>query len=385
MGKDWPPKNILIVPDKFKGGLSSCEVGEAVREGLLMVFDPVQTNIEMVAMADGGDGSAQIFQRITEAQDIHCTVSQIVGETHISKLLYNDFTPFGTDKINTSFMLTSDKRAFIEVAKVCGLAMIRGEKNIMYSSSFGLGELIIKVLETGAKEIVIGLGGSAINDYGLGLIKALTTYCKTRGYKSIKELIKGVKFKVVCDVKNPLFGISGAAYCFANQKGANNEQILELENIGRKFVENLAQKDLKVYDFVDREGAGAAGGLGFCLTYFFGGEYLDGYSYFSQHNNIKKKIASADLIISAEGRIDRESLRGKVVGGLLKDIYRDKENKQVWLFCGDSTIDEKEIGSYVKIYKLSDIEKDINARMKIEKKLLRQLAYMAVLESQFYM
>lgn len=417
-----PSTKILLVPDKFKGGLTSSEAAEALREGLSDGYSYYSRFPEFDAalMADGGDGSCALYRDLTDGEEIFCEVNGPDGN------------------ITAASFVLAGKTAFIEMARAAGLAMLPDERrNPMFTTTVGVGQLILEAVRLGADEIVLGIGGSATNDCGTGMLQALgfrfvTEQCGSGGeagdaqpgyvpgyasgcmpdYMTGGKLggIRGVscpfgpgagmpvsaepgrrvRFKVVCDVESPLLGEYGAARCFAPQKGASPEEVAELERGTENFLSVLGDGARKA---AETPGAGAAGGLGFALIYFLGAERVPGFGYFGSLQNLDERIGKADLIVGAEGRIDRESLRGKVIGGLLRSAAswnrRDGACRSVWLFCGKSEIGREDaeslktiVGGDVRIYELSDIEPDIKARMKIERKLLRQLAYCAVLESE---
>lgn len=407
-----PSTKILLVPDKFKGGLISSGIAEALREGISDGYSYYSRSPEfdVALMADGGDGSCALYRTLTAGEEIFCEVEGPDGK-----------------RTSASFVL-SGKTAFIEMARAAGLALLPEKlRNPMLTTTFGVGQLILEAVRRGACEIVLGIGGSATNDCGTGMLQALgfgfvtepegdacgrgeTSGCAAGGYMTggklgaIRRVVcpfgpgsgmpgesgSAVRFKVVCDVDSPLLGEDGAARCFAPQKGATAEDVEELERGAENFISVLGKEARKT---AESPGSGAAGGLGFALVYFLGAEQVPGFGYFGSLQNLDERIGKAGLIVSAEGRIDRESLRGKVIGGVLRSVAlwnrRDGAGRKVWLFCGKSEVGREEAeslktfaGGDVRIYELADIEPDINARMKIESKLLRQLAYCAVLESE---
>lgn len=390
----WP--HILIASDKFKGGLSSEAVAEAIRAGILTSRPELAEFCTIVGMADGGDGSAEIFQSFSGAEKIECSLTGPLG-----------------NKVVSFFMYSRDKKcAFVEMAKVSGLAMVPPEKrNPLYTTSFGMGEIIMKAYETGAEEIIIGIGGSATNDCGCGMLEALgISFLDKRGkelhqmtgekLKAIGSIIvpdsflktflaDRIKVTVICDVENPLCGKNGAAFSFAAQKGADAEVIKELDKGAENFMgaieksfsgRGFSQSALSPKAAAESKGAGAAGGIGFAFLYFLGAKMESGFSYFSRLQNLKEKIKEADIVISGEGMIDRESLRGKVIGGILR-LVREVENegvakKQILLFCGVNKCGELKDsnGREIKVFAISDIEPDLSRRIKGEKELLKKLS-----------
>jgi len=394
-------KHITIATDKFKGGLSSSEAACAIKKGLQSAVqgrfskngkDKAYYNI--VAIADGGDGSADIFKGATGAEEVFCRAAGPLG-----------------NRVKSSFMYCrSNKTAFIEMAKVSGLAMVPAEKrNPMHTTSYGLGEVIIKAAKLGAKHIIIGIGGSATNDGGTGMLQALGckfvdasgSFCVGKragtevfmtggklerinriiweaGRYSKKELLEKIKITVICDVVNPLTGHNGATYAFGVQKGANKKELAAMERGMKNFVQAAGYNDVQKITLAEKvansPGAGAAGGLGFALAYFLKAEKMSGFDYFAEVQNLKSKIKKSDLIISGEGMIDAQSLNGKVVGGVIK---LSGGKKKIWLFCGASKIKS---GKNFKIFPMSDIEPDLKKRMGAERIFLRERACAAVLE-----
>jgi glycerate kinase len=412
-------RRITIATDKFKGGLSSVEAANAIKKGLqsaflwhkVPFFIP-DRNYNIVAIADGGDGSADIFKASARAEKIFCTAAGPLGK-----------------RVKTSFMFCRAKRvAFIEMAQVSGLAMIPpASRNPMHTTTYGLGELILKAAEAGAKKIIAGIGGSATNDCGAGMLQALGyTYLNydnenildkhtgaeafmtggdLSGIKKIippdenshkAKLLKGVEITVVCDVKNPLTGLNGATYAYGPQKGAGKKELALLEKGVKNFLAaieksgnnwDVKNKPAKI-SFAKKaakiEGAGAAGGVGFALMYFLNAKKMSGFDYFAKLQKLESKIKRADIVISGEGMVDAQSLKGKVVGGVIdlaKKTERDKSSlkfkKQVWLFCGASKIKSR---VSVKIFPMSDVEPNMKKRMGNEAAYLKERACAAALE-----
>lgn len=390
----WP--HILIASDKFKGGLSSEAVAEAIKTGILTSRPGMAAFCTIVGMADGGDGSAKIFQAFSGAEKIECSLTGPLG-----------------NKVVSFFMYSRDKKcAFVEMAKVSGLEMVPPEKrNPLYTTSFGMGEILMKAYEAGAEEIVIGIGGSATSDCGCGMLEALGISFLDKSGRELHRMTGGklktigsiivpdsflktfltnrIKVTVICDVENPLCGANGAAFSFAAQKGADAEAVKELDEGAENFIraikksgcrEGFSPTVLSPKAAAESKGAGAAGGIGFAFLYFLGAEMESGFNYFSRLQNLKEKMKEADIVISGEGMIDKESLRGKVIGGILR-LVREVENegvakKQILLFCGVNKCGKLSDadGRGIKVYAMSDIEPDLSRRIKGEKELLRKLS-----------
>ncbi len=308
---------ILLAPDSFKESLSAIEVANAMEKGLKKVF-PAAEYIK-VPMADGGEGTTQSLVDATGGQ-----------------MLYRDVTdPLGKPVKVKLGILGDGKVAVIEMASASGLELVTKDKrNPLKTTSYGTGELIKYALDQKVETIIIGIGGSATNDGGAGMVQALGGRLLDKDGKDIglgggalahlakidlsklDSRIKDVKIEVACDVDNPLTGILGASHIFGPQKGANPEMVLELD----KNLENYAkviQKDLnKSIDKVP--GSGAAGGLGAGLMAFLDAKLLKGIDIVIHYTDIKKQMRGADFVITGEGSIDSQTRFGKTPYGVAK-------------------------------------------------------------------
>lgn len=396
---------VVICSDKFKGGLSSLQVAESVKEGLLRYgvfkrgepsFLSLEPQFDIVEMADGGDGSADLFGRLTGAQRVDVEVCGPLGDT-----------------ISSYYMKRGDV-AFVECAKACGLAMVPlNKRNPLNTTTYGVGQLIRHALEKGARTIYIGVGGSSSNDCGTGMLQGLGFSVelplgmkgsggnlhlagKVTGPsdKALFEKIASSKFIVINDVGNPLCGPEGAAMVYSPQKGADRKMAQRLDDDARGFLLRCGKTSFSKSDAQKASlfpGAGTAGGMGFALFHFLGAESISGFEFFGNYlQNLGKKLAEAELIITGEGRVDNQSLMGKVVGGVTQTLSKMKEHKRLWVVCGKSSIAEEEIAkncgqAEVKIYQLADIEPNISARMKREAPLLSQLTYFAAMETDAFL
>lgn len=303
--------NILIAPDKFKGSLTAKEVCEAIQSGLLQV-DPHLT-IVSIPMADGGEGTCELLTRYFGGRMISI---EVTGPRF--------------KKIKSEYGISKDgSTAFIEMAKASGLQLLKPEdRNPLLTTTLGTGELIKDALDNGVKKILMGIGGSATNDAGIGMAQALGFEFYDSNNNSLKPIgenlvhlnsirldnihprIKEVEFAGLCDVDNPLFGAKGAAYVYAAQKGADDNAIKLLDEGLRNF-ETVIQKAFKTS--VDFPGAGAGGGLPGGAKAFLNISIHRGMSYIIKATGLEEKIQQADLIITGEGKIDQQTLAGKVV------------------------------------------------------------------------
>ena len=323
--------------------------------------------------------------------------------------------------------------AFIEMAKVSGLEMLaKGERNPLFTSTYGMGEAIKAAVANGATQVTLSIGGSATNDGGAGMLQALgyrfldaqggeiavpicggdlqrvaeivapctdaedvgniVDACNVvnagegvmcgagkgaSGNCSVgkgRSVLSGVKFKVICDVSNPLLGPQGATAVYGPQKGADAQALVCLE-AGLANFAAVAERclgvapEMKVYP-----GAGAAGGVGYAGTAFLGGNLVSGWKFFTEITSLEEKVQWADLVITGEGSVDSQSLSGKIVGGVM-ELAR-KWNRPVEIFCGISSLQELPQG--VRCHSLASIEPDLQVCMTQAAALLEKLAWSAI-------
>ncbi len=332
---------IILAPDSFKGTFSSMEVIQHLERGVTKYFPSAE--IVKIPIADGGEGT------------VEAVLAAIGGERH-EKMVTG---PLGT--MTRAKFAMKDDLAIIEMAEASGLTLIREhEKNPMKTTSYGTGELILEALNLGAKEIIMGIGGSATNDGGIGMLQALGVefedeagggigfggaYLSRISKISIEKLdprIKAVKVRVMCDVTNPLTGPLGATHIYGPQKGANAEQVVSLE-AGMVHFESLLFKKFGV-DVSKIPGSGAAGGLGAALVVFLAGHLSSGIETILDLVNFDQLVQEADLIITGEGRIDGQSIYGKVPTGIGKRCL-DKKVKVIVL-AGSVGIDADQVYDY---------------------------------------
>ena len=340
---------IIIAPDKFKGSLSSIEVCNSLTKGLKM--NNSNLNVISCPMADGGDGSLEIINHYLDLKSVEITVNDPL------------FRPI------KSIYYIHEKTAYIEMSSATGLALLKKEdRNCMNTSSYGTGELIVDAIQKGVSSIYLFIGGSATNDGGIGMASALGY----RFYDSSENILSpigrnlilinridqsGAKFnsqevnvKVVCDVNNTFFGKDGAAYVYAAQKGANSIEIKQLE-LG---MINLASKLLK-HDFPDIANVprgGAAGGLGGGSIAFLGAQLISGTQNFIEITKLKKLIKDCDLVITGEGKLDMQTIHGKVISGVCK--ISKQFNKPIIAVCGIAEMTMSDMLGLKKVYTIID-------------------------------
>ena len=307
-------QKVLIIPDSFKDSISSIEFCTIAKDAILKM-NP-QTHIQTIPMADGGEGSIDVFRHI-KGYDYHTVRVK---------------NPLGKN-ITTEYCIQKNTdTAMIEMAKASGLQMIsKNQRNPMKTSSFGTGQLILDAINSGVKKIILFIGGSATNDIGVGMLDALgfkfynyedklftghvnnipkiVRIEKPRNVKRLRE----ISFVVACDVSTRLLGPNGATYTYGKQKGANEEQLKKLENYLRHFSQ-VAKKTGST-DYSNSEGSGAAGGVGFSSMTFLNAKYQSGFELISELLDLENHITlnSYDLIITGEGRIDTQTSKGKIL------------------------------------------------------------------------
>lgn len=298
---------IIIAPDSFKGTLSAMEVCQIIKSE----FQKIKPDLEIrcLPIADGGEGTvdALIFNG---------------GEKITAKVK----DPYFND-IESFFGVLPDGTAVIEMAAASGLPLAGEKKNPLLTTTYGTGQLIKAALDRGCENILIGIGGSATNDGGIGCVSALgakffdadanEVTLNGAGLANIREIdlsgldkrLSQTKIKVLCDVTSPLYGTEGAAYVFAPQKGADEDAVKILD----EGLRNLAEvtKQTIGTDNSSMQGAGAAGGLGFALVSFLSGELVKGAPAILKAMGFDKVVGNADLVITGEGCFDEQSLLGK--------------------------------------------------------------------------
>ncbi|MDO5768895.1 MAG: glycerate kinase [Psychrobacter sp.] len=307
---------ILIAPDSFKESLQASEVCQAIESGFSQIFP--DADYTLLPMADGGEGTSDVL-------------SYALGG-HWKEVSVHD--PL-MRLISAKYLLLDNNTAVIEMARASGLHLLTSdERNPLVTSSHGVGELIMDALNEGATRIIIGLGGSATNDAGLGMLSALgarfyneedellgqggseLAHLKRIDLEGFDKRVSDVIFEVACDVTNPLCGNQGASTIFGPQKGANPTQVAQLDKALANFATVCEQYGLD--NSQDIAGAGAAGGLGFALMSFCGAQLKSGFDTVAQTLNLSEHIANADLVITGEGKLDAQTAMGKVAGGISK-------------------------------------------------------------------
>ena len=288
---------VIIAIDSFKGCLTSKEANGAAAEGIRRVYPDAE--IVEVPVSDGGEGYMEAF---------HAAIGGRLVEVAVRDPLM---------RLVTAKYLLHDETAVIEIAQASGLTLLTNEeRNPLVATSYGTGQLVADAIRKGSKHIIVGLGGSATSDAGIGMLRALiNAFTKNGQWDDIKE-VKDVAFVIASDVKNPLYGEKGAARVFAPQKGATPEMVRRLDERARKFAE-LSAKHFG-YDCSQMAGAGAAGGLGYAFLQYLHAESKSGIQLLLDTIRFKELVKGADLIITGEGSADRQTLMGKLPMGILE-------------------------------------------------------------------
>lgn len=307
-------QNFILVPDSFKGTLSAIEVCNIMKSSIKNLYK--DANIISVPVADGGEGTVDAFLYALGGEKKSVWVSDAFNE----------------QKILAHYAMLKDDIAVIEMAACAGLPLVKNRLEPDKTTTFGVGELIIDAINSGAKKIILGLGGSATNDGGCGMAAALGVKFKdeqnqefipTGGtlsqiYKidmnNIYSKIKDVEFISMCDVDNPLCGKLGASAVFAPQKGADEDMVKSLDE-GLAHLAKVIKRDLHI-EVKDIKGAGAAGGLGAGSIAFLQSKLTKGIDVILDTINFDELVSKADIVFTGEGKFDSQSLHGKVVMGV---------------------------------------------------------------------
>lgn len=289
---------IIVAIDSFKGCLTSAEANQAAVDGIKCVWPDAEV-IE-APVSDGGEGFMEAF-RVAIGGELHEVTVRDPLMRHVA-----------------ARYLLNGKTAVIEIAQASGLTLLTPEeRNPMVATSYGTGQLVADAVRQGAEHIIVGLGGSATSDAGMGMLHALIDAFAKRGeWDDIKDL-KSVRFTIASDVKNPLCGENGAAHVFAPQKGADPQQVLALDERARKFAEISARHF--GYDRSEMAGAGAAGGLGYAFLQYMNADCKPGIQLLLENIGFREIVKDADLVITGEGSADCQTLMGKLPMGILQE------------------------------------------------------------------
>ena len=293
----------IVAMDSFKGSLSSEEAGNAVA-GNIRKRDN-EADIQIFSMSDGGDGMLEAFCKATGAKRLSVPTRDALMR-----------------RIEAQYGITNGGTAIIETAQASGLMRIEPEqRNPMRTTSYGTGLLVADALRRGCHKMIIGLGGSATSDAGIGMLRALIeTFAPEGNFKDIQTRFDRCEIILASDVMNPLYGSNGAAHVFAAQKGATLTMIEALDARAKQFAEHAA-KSMGI-DKSLQPGAGAAGGLGYAFMQFLNGKMQSGAELLLKLLDFDNIIANADLIITGEGKSDSQTLMGKLPAIIMQHACR---------------------------------------------------------------
>jgi glycerate kinase len=334
---------ILIAPDKFKGALNAREVAENLARGIRDSLPAAK--IDIVPMADGGEGTAEVICNALGGSWLKCKAHDPLGREIEARYAW----------------IEQRKLAVMEMSEAAGMRRLQpNEYDVDRANTFGVGEMILDAARRGAHEIIIGLGGSATNDGGFGMARALGfrfDYEQEQETKLVTNLVSLGRIEkpqalalpkiiIAADVRNPLFGEDGATCVFGPQKGATPDQIESLERALTKLADVVAKEF--GFDYRNEPSAGAAGGLGFGLMSFCGAKIQPGFEIVAEAVGLEAKIQDVDLVITGEGSLDRQTLNGKTPAGVAK--FARELGKAVYAVVGRATEDEQLRKLFDKIY-----------------------------------
>lgn len=347
---------VIVAIDSFKGCLTSTQANLAAEEGVKSACPAAE--VVQLPVSDGGEGFVHACHKALmemksekgkmkneggtiESEKLKVNNEKCKEESEEGKII-NERDIIENDgcfvevTVNDPLMrpvrakyLLQDRRAVIEIAQASGLTLLkREERNPLAATSYGTGQLVADAVRRGAKDIIVGLGGSATSDAGQGMLEALIDAFSNNGQWNGIEELKDVRFTIATDVRNPLCGPEGAAHVFAPQKGATPDQVLILDERARVFAERSAR--IFGYDRSVQPGAGAAGGLGYAFLQYLNAECRSGVELLLEMYDFMEKVRDADLIITGEGSADRQTLMGKLPKGILEQ----SGGVPVWLLAG---------------------------------------------------
>ncbi|OBF29412.1 glycerate kinase [Mycobacterium sp. ACS1612] len=346
--------HVVIAPDKFKGSLTAAEAAEALSAGLKR-SDPALVTV-LRPVADGGDGTldtvlAAGFERVA-----------VYGKGPTGQVVQTAYARSGGT-------------AVVEMAEICGLQRLPGgERAPMTASSYGLGAVVAQALEHGCRDIIIGVGGSASTDGGAGLLAALGAIARDRNGERIDPSGQGIgdaetldltglhpgiasaTFTLASDVDNPLCGPLGAASVYAPQKGATAEQVEELDRSLRRWAEVVERETGSVYS--SAAGAGAAGGVGFAALAVLRAKMQPGIDVIIDRIELDRQLSGARAVVTGEGSLDRQSLRGKAAVGVCRRAAAHRVPTFAVAGVSALTADEAIGAGFAGVYALSDLEPD---------------------------
>ena len=327
---------VVVAIDSFKGSMSSLEAGEAISNGIKKAHKDAE--VEIRPLADGGEGTVEALSIGMGGRLINVDVTGPVGR-----------------KVSAVYgIVDSSKTAIIEMSQAAGITLVSGdEKNPLYTTTFGVGELIKDAINKGCRHFVVGIGGSATNDCGIGMLQALGYELLDKDGKQVGFGATGVRdvvsirdenvikelsecyFRVACDVNNPLCGELGCSAIYGPQKGATKEMVADMDGWLKNYSKIVKEK----YPDADCEypGTGAAGGLGYAFFNFTNSKLESGIKIVLDETKLEEYVKDADIVVTGEGRLDHQTVMGKAPVGVAN--IAKKYNKKVIAFSGSVTED----------------------------------------------
>lgn len=327
---------VVVAIDSFKGSLSSVSAGNAVKEAVCRLDKDAEVIVK--PLADGGEGTVDALASALDSETVEIDVSDPLMRNVTAKYC----------------ILKNSNTAVIEMASASGITLVSAEeRNPLETTTYGVGELIKDAIKRGCRRFIVGIGGSATNDGGTGMLTALGVRFLDKngqpislGAKGLEELyridtenmigeLSECTFSIACDVKNPLCGKNGCSAVFAPQKGATPDMIVKMD----AWLEKYAEITKNVSDKADKdfEGAGAAGGLGFAFLSYTNAALKSGIDIVLEEIKIEEEIKCADIVVTGEGRLDSQTVMGKAPIGVAR--LAKKYGKKVIAFCGCTTAD----------------------------------------------
>lgn len=290
-------KKIIVAIDSFKGCLTSTEANRAAAEGIRQRMPDAE--VVQIPVSDGGEGWLEAFQAALGGRLVDVNVKDPLMRPVMAQYLIKDDT------------------AVIEIAKASGLTLLLPEeRNPLVATSYGMGQLVVDAVRRGCRNIIVGLGGSATSDCGIGMLRAIIDSFAKHGSWDDVTALRDVHFTIATDVTNPLCGENGAAHVFAPQKGATPGMVLLLDARAKRFAEVSAKHF--GYDRQDMPGAGAAGGLGYAFLQYLDADCKAGIQLLLEAIRFDETVKDASLVITGEGSADRQTLMGKLPFGILQ-------------------------------------------------------------------
>ncbi|MEI9946991.1 MAG: glycerate kinase [Chitinophagaceae bacterium] len=351
---------IIVAPDKFKGSLTCFEASKSIADGIAHIYNGI--DVLQFPMADGGDGFSSVMQYYFKTIDNKCAAQDPLGRTMEAHYQWNN----------------ENKTAIIELAVTSGLVLLnKKEQNPLNTSTFGTGLQLQDAINNGAEKIILGIGGSATNDAGMGILSALGFQFLDsnehlllpcgKNLLLIEKIIlpstiPAIKIEIACDVQNIMYGPNGAAYIYGPQKGANEQEVKQLDEGLKHFASVLYKHTGRNISHIP--GTGAAGGIAAGLMSFFDVSLTEGTKMIIEASGIKNELSNTDLLITGEGKIDHQSKEGKVVGEIAQLGIQHKI--PVVAYCGITTLNQeeaKELGLNFT-WPIADDKNDIESSIK---------------------